>query len=373
MSTNLPTILVVDDNEANRALVRETLTDEGFTVVEATDGAAGVAAFTARSPDCIVMDVRMPGLDGPGAAQQIRALPGGPETPILFLTALRDVDTFDAAQRSGADDFLTKPVRPTELVTRVSAALRLRQVSRELGETYALVRQQRDALMRLQLQKERLTSFVVHDLKNPANNLDLHAQLLLRDRTLSADARESVTAMRKEVRAMLRLILDLLDISKAEEGQLAPRRDEVPLALLLAEVVDEHRARADSREVTLEVASEPDTVRADRDLLRRVLSNLVENALRHTPARSTVRLLASRAGDAIELRVADAGAGVPVELRDRIFDRFAQLDHEGRGVNLGGRGLGLTFCKLVAEAHGGTIRVEDGAPGAVFCIRLPAT
>ena len=171
---------------------------------------------------------------------------------------------------------------------------------------------------------------------------------------------------------MLRLILDLLDISKAEEGQLAPRRRDIAVTALLDEVADEHRALAASRQVTLEVTSEVDTVSADPGLLRRLLENLIENALRHAPAASAVRLQASLAGDAIELRVADAGSGVPTELRERIFDKFVQLEHQGQGVNQGGRGLGLTFCKMVAEAHGGTIRVEDGAPGAVFCIRLPS-
>lgn len=365
-------ILVVDDNEQNRALARDTLEEEGFQVLEAIDGVKAVAAFAAERPDCILMDVRMPGLDGFGASEQIRALPGGRETPILFLTALRDLDTFDAAQRAGADDFLTKPVRPTELMVRVRAALRLRQVSLELRETYELVRSQRDTLMRMQLQKERLISFVVHDLKNPVNTLDLHAQLLLRDRALSSSAHETAARMRQDVRAMMRLILNLLDISKAEEGQLTPRLTDVTLPALVGEVIDELRTRAEERGVSLESSVEVASLRADPDLLRRLLENLSENALRHAPPRSAVRLLAAPTGGWVEVRVADAGSGVPAELREKIFDKFVQVDHEGSGVNQAGRGLGLTFCKMVVEAHGGTIHVEDGGPGAIFCARFPS-
>src|SRR4051794_23990785 len=111
-------ILVVDDNEPNRLLAQQTLEDEGYQVILATGGAEGVAAYTREAPDCILLDVRMPEVDGFAACRQVRALPGGEQVPIVFLTALRDVDTFDSALRAGGDDFLTKPVRPTELVVR---------------------------------------------------------------------------------------------------------------------------------------------------------------------------------------------------------------------------------------------------------------
>jgi two-component system, sensor histidine kinase and response regulator len=144
-------ILVVDDNEANRLLARSTLEDEGHRVVVANSGEEGIAVFEREHPDCVLLDVRMPGVDGFEACERIRALPRGAETSILFLTALRDVDTFDRALRAGGDDFLTKPVRPTELVVRVQTALKLRRVSTELREHYELFRRQRDDLLRIQL------------------------------------------------------------------------------------------------------------------------------------------------------------------------------------------------------------------------------
>ena len=99
----------------------------------------------------------------------------------MFLTALRDVDTFDRALAAGGDDFLTKPVRPAELVVRVRALLEARRMSAEIRQHYELIRKQRDDLMRLQLQKERLTALIVHDLKNPVHAMDLHAQVLQRN------------------------------------------------------------------------------------------------------------------------------------------------------------------------------------------------
>lgn len=368
-----PRVLVIDDSAENRALAQAALEDEDFTVHTAASGALGLAEFEAHRPDCVLLDVRMPGEDGFQTCQKLRALPGGSDTPILFLTALRDLDTFDKAQSAGGDDFLTKPVRPTELVMRVRAALKLRRVSEELREHYQLVRKQRDDLMRLTLQREQLVSFVVHDLKNPLHSMDLLAQLLLKDGKLDGSGTESVELIRAEVRTLVRLVRNLLDVSRSDEGQLVPRKSLVDLAVLSDEVVETLSLRATTYEVKLAKDVQAATVVADEDLLRRVIENLVENAIRHAPKGTTVSLSAERGPHVTELRVRDLGPGVPSEMRQRVFERFVQLDSAERGgARRGGHGLGLAFCKLAVEAHGGTISVEDGAPGAVFCVRLPS-
>jgi signal transduction histidine kinase len=365
------TVLVVDDNEANRSLARETLEDEGYRVVLAAGGAEGIAAFEQEHPDCVLLDVRMPEIDGFAVCERIRALPRGPDTPVIFLTALRDIDTFDRALRAGGDDFLTKPVRPTELVVRVQTVLKLRRMRTELHEHYELLKRQRDDVMRLQLQKERLMAFVVHDLKNPVNSMDLHAQFLLRDRTLHEGARESASHIRTEARQLTRMILNLLDLSKADEGKLVPKRVNVDLRALVADVLGELEVNAQGRKVKLESSLDVDWGRADEDLLRRTLANLVENAIRHAPVASVVTVRSLGAGDAIELRVSDTGHGVPVDMREQVFDPFIQLGSEDFAPTRSGRGLGLSFCKLAMEAHGGRIWIEDAAPGAAFCVRLP--
>jgi signal transduction histidine kinase len=325
-------------------------------------------AFERDPPDCVLLDVRMPGLDGFAVCERIRALPGGADVPIVFLTALRDVETFDRALLAGADDFLTKPVRPTELVVRVQAALRLRRLSAELRDHYELIRRQRDDLVRLGLQKEMLMAFVVHDLKNPVGSMDLLAQTLLRDRALPQDTAGQI---RGAARQLLRLIHNLLDISKSEEGKLAPKRVEIDLHALLDEIRGEFAAQAQAARVTLEAAASTPALVADQDLIRRVLENLTENAIRHAPRGSAVRIHAERRDGGAELLVTDRGAGIPTELRERVFDRFVQLDRADGAASRGGRGLGLTFCKLAVEAHGGRIWVEDAAPGTTVCVRLP--
>lgn len=363
-------VLVADDNAENRAVAKATLEDEGYEVILVGDGEQAVAAFSAREPDCVLLDIKMPKLDGVAACRQIRALPGGRDVPVVFLTALRDVETFDRAQVAGGDDFMTKPYRPNELVVRVEAALRLRRMASERNDLYAQIKHQRDDLLRLQLQKEQLAAFLVHDLKNPVNSIELQAEVVRRDQNGTERARRAAGRILDETRALMRMITNLLDISKADEGRLAPALVEIDLAALGAEVVNALRARAEAAGVTLEAEMAAASVRADRDLLRRVLENLVDNAIRHAPEGSAVRLQSSRAGGATEFRVADAGAGIPAEQRERVFERFVQVT-EAQSSGRSNRGLGLAFCKLAVEAHGGTIRIEDGNPGAVFCVTLP--
>jgi two-component system sensor histidine kinase/response regulator len=366
------TILVADDNEGNRKLAESALEDEGYRVIVVDGGAAAIAAFEREAPDCVVLDVRMPNVDGLLACARIRALPGGADTPILFLTALRDIDTFDQALKAGGDDFLTKPVRPAELVARVETAVRMRRMGETLREHYELLKHQREDMLRLQLQKERLMSFVVHDLKNPVNAMDLHAQLILRDRELPERARDSAAQIRREARQLNRMILNLLDVSKGDEGKLVARRSEVDLKALLVEVFVEAEMAAQARQVHLQSSLEVERLRADEDLLRRTLSNLVENAIRHAPPDSAVTVEATLLPEGVGLRVTDAGRGIPEDMMAKIFDPFVQVEGSAlHGTSRAGRGLGLAFCKLAVEAHGGSIWVEDALPGAIFCVRIP--
>jgi signal transduction histidine kinase len=362
-------VLVVDDNAENRALAEATLEDEGFTVRLASSGAEALKAFEREPADCVVLDIRMPGMDGITVCRRLRELPAGGDVPILFLTAQRDVDTFDRARAAGGDDFLTKPVRPSELIARVGTATKLRRISIERRELYDIARAQRDDLMRLQLQKEQLVAFLVHDLKNPVNSIDLQGQRITRDPAATERSRDAARRIQSETRALLRMITNLLDLSKADEGGLAPDRRPIPLGELLAEVEEAMRPRAREARVALRASSAVGAALvADRDLLLRTIENLIDNALRYAPEDTEISMSAAADATGVEIRVADAGPGVPEEQRGHVFERFAQA--EGARARTS-RGLGLAFCKVAVEAHGGRIWIEDAMPGAIFCFRIP--
>ena len=358
-------VLVVDDNSENRALAKATLEDDGYEVILAHDGRAGIAAFEAHQPECILLDIQMPDLSGIEVCERIRALPGGEVVAIIFVTAQRDITVFDRALAARGDDFLTKPFRPSELVVRVQTAMRLRRLSGERSELYAEVKRQRDDLQRLQLHKDQVTAFLVHDFKNPVNSIALQTERMLRDPAGSDRSRSAATAIRNETRALMRMILNLLDLSRSDEGRLVPARETIDIAAQLAAIVDEHRPVAAASSVELATAVETPVVVADSSLLQRVLANLVENAIRHSPEGGVVTIEVVRVAAAVELRVSDQGTGVPEALRAQVFHRF-QTD--GGRQN---RGLGLTFCKVAVQAHGGDIWIEDARPGAMFCVRIP--
>jgi two-component system sensor histidine kinase/response regulator len=360
-----PRILVVDDNAENRALAQATLEDEGYQVELVTGGAEAIEALSRDRPACILLDVRMPGIDGLAVCAQIRALPGGDEVAIVFVTAQREVETFDRAIAAGGDDFLTKPFRPSELLVRVRAALRARVLAGERSDLYEEIKQQRDALQRLQLHKEQLAGFLVHDLKNPVAAIELQVQRLLRDPAASDRSRSAANAIHDEARSLLRMILNLLDLSKADEARLAPAREAIEPRPIVQGVLDELRPRATDSNVTLVADVNATRVYADPDLAARVLANLVDNAIRHAPEGSTVSVTVIDTSDATEWRIRDTGRGIPEDQRIQVFARFET------GGSSRNRGLGLSFCKVAVEAHGGRIWIEDGAPGAMFCVRFP--
>jgi signal transduction histidine kinase len=365
-----PTVLVVDDNEPNRALASAALEDEGYEVAIATNGPEAIEQFAALHPDCVLLDIRMPEMDGFEVCARIRALPGGAETPIVFLTALRDVETFDRALVAGGDDFLTKPVRPSELALRVQAALKLRRASAERGELYELLRKERDGMLRAILEKERLTAFLVHDLKNPVAGMAMAADLIAHDSSATPRLREAASRIRAHADALQQMIMNLLDLSKGEEGRLVAVRKDVDLVALVRDVTRALEVRATNQDVALRTSDDLPSLRADEALLRRVLENLLENAIRHAPRGTVVRIDARREGEGAVIRISDAGSGVAPELRDKIFDRYYRAEPEAQR-NAQGRGLGLAFCKLAVEAHGGRIGVDDAMPGSTFWVEIP--
>lgn len=368
-SSAAPSVLVVDDNEMNRSLARMTLRQEGYDVRLASSGEDALRQFTERPAACVLLDVRMPGMDGPTACARIRALPHGATAAIIFLTAARDVATFDSAVRAGGDDFLTKPVQPDELLLRVAAALKVRRLDAERHQLFRTVQQQRDALMRVQLQKDQLMGFIVHDLINPVSTIDLQAQVMQDEEGLPMAAREMLVNIRGSTRALRRMILNLLDVSRADDGQLQPSLQTVELDALLDDLLATFQLKAQGRDLRLVSDLDVTEVNADADLLSRILENLIENALRYAPRGSAIEISSRAAQGGAEIRVRDAGPGVPEAARERIFERFAQIDSPGPRGN---RGLGLAFCKHAVEVHGGTIQVEDASPGAAFRFVLPA-
>jgi two-component system, sensor histidine kinase and response regulator len=373
------TVLVVDDNLQNREVAEGHLVGAGYAVIQAEGGAEGLALLTARRPDLVLLDVLMPGMDGYETCRRIRVLPEVGDVPVLFLTALGDLETHKAALESGADDFLTKPLNRTELLIRVRSLLRIKQLSDELRANVRLTETQRDALLVAQQQKDELTALIIHDLKNPLSSILSNVQYVQSRATLPEDERDSLDDVVRASQAMVRLVMNLLDVSRSDDGALVPHVTAFEVPALLGEICSEMGRRiADKQQrLSLTVAPAVGRLRGDRDLVRRIVENLIDNAYKYSPRASTIAIdaLAATMDDgaepALEIRVRDEGDGIPVAYRQSIFEKYMRVE-DGRAGGRNSHGLGLVFCRRAVGVHGGAIWVEDGGGrGTCFCVRLP--
>jgi signal transduction histidine kinase len=229
-------------------------------------------------------------------------------------------------------------------------------------------------LARLEDAFERMAAFsadVAHELRTPVNRILNLADLALL-RGTAGEAPAELVALRRAAEAMQRVIDDLLLLARGEEGRLDVRGDAIPLAETISALVELFRPTCEERGITLglRLLTPAPEARGDRHLLERALSNLLDNAVRHTPRGGAIEVALADAGAWVELAVSDSGPGIPERDRERVFGRFVQLD-EARAAGAGA-GLGLALVQMIARLQGGDVRVEKAAlGGACFRIRLP--
>ncbi len=362
----LPHVLVVDDNEASRETLGVILAREPVVVHSVDCGPAAIAYASAHPVDVMLLDVMMPGMDGFEVCRRFKADPALAPIPIILVTALDSTKDMLRGLESGAEEFVSKPVNRMELRARVRSMLRMKQ---HYDEARALAAD----LTRLEHKRQALTSFLVHDLKNPLAVIQMSAEYCLAVAGVSAPIRSAVADISQAVATLDRMVLDMLDVARSEESGLPVHRERVDLGALATEVVASMGPLAVDRQIELGVLNRVTTpVLVDRELMRRVVANLLDNAVKYAPPGSEVRVEVEVGEDAIDLRVRDSGKGIALEVREHVFDRYARAEPVGDKNRGHSRGLGLAYCRIAAEAHGGRIWIEDNEPtGAVFCVALP--
>jgi two-component system, sensor histidine kinase and response regulator len=378
MPLNLPAttanILVVDDNLQNRLVLEGHLVAAGYQVIQAENGMEAVKIFASDPVDLVLLDVVMPVMDGFEACRLIRAMDRGSEVPILFVTSHGDSQTHEKAIESGADDLLSKPIQRVELLLRTQSLLRIKRLRDELVLSNVFIASQRDALLRAQEEKRRLSAMIVHDLRGPLGCVLGNADYVFDSASLTEDLRQAVLDIHTSADTMDRMLNDLLDIAQSEDGALTPKLQPVDVLGLLDEVRSHLRGRERNSNHRIIIDSRPEIgpLQADRDLIRRVIENLVENSTKYAPAGTDIRLEVSLEEERLLFKVRDRGPGVPFAFRSKIFDQYVRLDRDRHQHARGGRGVGLAFCRLAIEAHGGKIWVENSPPtGSAFCFWMP--
>jgi two-component system sensor histidine kinase/response regulator len=362
MSEQKPLVLIVDDDPSARFTLDALLFREGYGLAFAASGLEALAHLDELAPDAILLDVMMPDMDGLEVCRLLKAEERWRHIPVILVTALDSKEDLAHGLDAGADDFLSKPVNVLELRARVRSMLRIKK--------------QYDALEATLHLREDLANMIVHDISNSLMPVLGFSQLLKRKITVP-DYLEEVEVIWTHARRMKSFLDDMLVLAKMEAGKPILSRSPVDVSQLVLEVEKGYGvvARAGGIDLVVELPGEPRQVSLDANLFQRVLDNLVSNALKFSPAEGTVTLRVEYPGvgagsePQVRIEVLDEGPGVPEEHRERIFDKFEIVALKKRNVSQ--VGLGLAFCKMVVEAHGGRIFVDANEPqGAVFTVEI---
>jgi signal transduction histidine kinase len=259
------------------------------------------------------------------------------------------------------------------LARQVILALELRRGRsrgvRPTAAPLAQLLQRHSAIESARRAQAQLAQLVVHDLKNPLTVISGNVAFVLENTSLESDFDEALRDVLISTQHMQDMLLDLLDVWRADndDGKLIADRHLVDVAALLREAIGHGHAR--NARLALKLDREELPFMADAQLLVRLVMNLIDNAQRYAPAGSEIEVSAQPLPEGIEISVADTGQGIADAHKTRVFETFARLE---RTTARTGKGLGLMFCRLAAEAHGGRIWVEDNRPrGARFRVLLP--
>jgi heavy metal sensor kinase len=241
----------------------------------------------------------------------------------------------------------------------------------EVGRLAAVIN---DTLARLESsfdQLRRFTADASHELRTPLSVIRGIGEMGLRETRTPAEYKDAIGSMLEEVDRLTRLVDTLLRLSRGDAGTDRVVRDVVDLGELARDVTSSLGILAEERRQRLAVDAGVNVrVAADRLVLRDAITNLVDNAIKYAPLGSTIDVQVAGDAHRATLTVTDEGPGIPVEHRQRIFDRFYRVD-EGRSRDMGGTGLGLAIAKWAVEANGGEISVDGAGNGTAFRIVFP--
>ncbi len=366
--------LLVDDLEENLLALEALLAREGLELHKARSGEEALELMLENEYALALLDVQMPGMDGFELAEFMRANERSRHIPIIFVTA----GTGDASRRfrgyeAGAVDFIQKPIEADVLRSKSSVFLDLYEQRRQIIE-------QRDELSVLSArlkaadqQKNRFLAVLAHELRNPLAVLTSGLNILERAKP-GFDAQPVRVSMRQNLAHVTRLVDDLLDINRIEQGKISLKTEVIQLDQMLHMALDltKPAITAANHELRVDLPAEPITLEVDPARFLQIVSNVVGNAARYTPHGGEINVAVSTKDGFVLIEVSDNGIGIPPDQQARIFDMFEQSD-AGLGIVGDGLGIGLALVKQLVELHGGDIHLQKSAPGegSTFEVRLP--
>jgi signal transduction histidine kinase len=371
-------ILLVDDQPGKLLSYEAMLGELDATLIRATSAAEALEHLLKTEIAVVLIDVCMPELDGFELAEMIRAHPRYGKTAIILVSAVlvNDVHRLKG-YHAGAVDYVGVPVVPEILRAKVAVFADLYRKSRDLErmneELERRVQERTAELVASDRRKDEFLAILAHELRNPLAPMrnSLH---LMRALVEPEERAHAVEVMDRQLDHLVRLVDDLLDVSRITTGKLELRTESVKVANALRHAVERVTPEIIAKEQELVVDIPPETLFVEGDAMRltQIFANLLQNASKFTPELGRIELRAARANGDIEVSIRDTGDGIRPELLERIYDLFSQGD---RSIDRqhGGLGIGLTIVKRLVEMHGGTVQARSDGPGtgSEFAVRFP--
>ncbi|EZP33573.1 hybrid sensor histidine kinase/response regulator [Pseudomonas sp. RIT288] len=384
-------LLIVDDLPENLLALEALIKREDRTVYKALSADEALSLLLQHEFAMAILDVQMPGMNGFELAELMRGTEKTKNIPIIFVSAAgRELNYAFKGYESGAVDFLHKPLDIHAVKSKVNVFVDLYRQSKAMKqqvEALEQARREQEALLQ-QLQSTQLEleqavrmrddfmSIVAHEVRTPLNGLILETQLrkmhLARDNA-AAFTLDKMHAMvdrdERQIKSLIRLIEDMLDVSRIRTGKLSIRPNRFDLSQLVANLLQNFAQQIEAAETEVSfTAPEPVEGHWDEFRIEQVVSNLLTNALRYG-GRSPIQVRVYRAGDEARVEVQDRGIGISEENQKRIFQQFERVSAK---TVVAGLGLGLFISEQIVAAHGGSIVVESQInEGALFRVCLP--
>jgi len=380
---NKGNILIVDDTPENLQVLSATLLDRGYKVRGVINGKMAIRAARAGSPDLILLDIKMPEMDGYEVCRQLKADPKTSGIPVIFISALDEVLDKVTAFQVGGVDFITKPFHVAEVLARIEHQLTIQKLKKQLLDRNTELQQEiierkkaEEAAAAASLAKSQFVANMSHELRTPLNAILGFTEVMSRDSFLGDENLENLRIINRSGQHLLELINDVLDLSKIEAGIIALDERSFDLYQLLDTLEEMFQIKAESKNLQLKIfvqANVPQYIKTDEKKLRVCLINLLGNAIKFTLDGGRIWLRVSveskqqlaeseiypnsTSGEPflILFEVEDTGVGIAAAEIDTLFDAFVQTE-AGRNA-ADGTGLGLTITKKYVQIMGGDIGV----------------
>ena len=360
-------VLIVDDVVSNVLLLKILLANEKFQVCTASNGKDCIEISRKEHPDLILLDVMMPDLNGFDTAVILKKGEDTKDIPIIFLTALNTPQDLVHGFQVGASDFLTKPFNKEELVMRVTQQISLVAAKR-------IIEQQNQELRATLNNRDKMYSVIAHDLRSPMASIRMVLNLVVASaspETVGEEVYNLLDQANRESEEVHDLLDNLLKWTKSQTGRLNVVKQELELNDIIPGVVEIFDTIAATKHIKLELKSESDSlkVEADNDMLKTVVRNFLSNAIKFSPADSTIEIAMTKENEFAKVSVRDHGVGIASDRLDSIFHK-GETTYGTGGEE--GSGLGLQLCQDFARKNGGDCTVESvEGQGSTFSVLIP--